>query len=132
MKAKLVLFAFIALASSGIHLWQRMQVDSLLGEIEDRRERLSQVRQEGSEIRYELAHLTSLPEIESKIKVWELNLEFPGVDEVIHCPDPVAASEVFSRRGLGGLVSNMVEKGKSIIFSRETLEAEMMPKDSLW
>ncbi|TET67286.1 MAG: hypothetical protein E3J45_05130 [Candidatus Zixiibacteriota bacterium] len=132
MKGKLVLLAFIALASSGIHLWQRMEVDSLLGEIEDRREKLSQVRQEGSRIRYELAHLTSLPEIEKKIELWKLNLEFPGVGEVIYCPDPVAASELSSNRGLRGLVSNIVEKGKSIIFSRETLEAEMIPRDSLW
>ena len=73
-----------------------------------------------------------LPEIEKKIKLWKLHLEFPGVGEVIYCPDPVAASELSSNRGLRGLVSNIVEKGKSIIFSRETLEAEMIPRDSLW
>lgn len=132
MKGKLALLAFVALASSGIHLWQRTDVNSLLEEIEGRKEELSRVRQEGSKIRYELAHLTSLPEIEKKIKPWNLNLEFPRVDDVIHCPDPITEREVSAKGGLRGLVSNVVEKGKSIVFSKETLEAEVIPKDSLW
>lgn len=131
MKGKLLFVAFVALASSGIHLWQRTEVKGLLEEIEERRQELSRVKQEGSRISYEIAHLTSLPEIEKRIVEWDLDLVFPGVGDVVNCPDPVPQAGP-SNRDLRGLVGNVVEKGKSLIFSKETLEAEVLPSDSLW
>lgn len=131
MKGKLLFVAFVALASSAIHLWQRTEVKGLLKEIEERRKELSQVKQQGSRIRYELAHLTSLPEIERRIREWKLDLEFPGVGDVVNCPDPVPQSGP-ANRDLRGFVDNVVEKGKSLIFSRETLEAGVLHQDSLW